>query len=759
LRNGVGVPKDFPKAAHYLKLAADQGFAKAQFAYGICLHDGVGVSMDLPRSVHYLKLAADQGFAAAQFAYRIGLPQGNEVPMDPMQVSHSLKPTPEQKHSAVPIADAALLRDGRAVLEDRSAAPGDFRFAAEEGGAEAQYRRGMSLLSGSTGHRNIPIAIRCLQLSAENGSPEGQFAVACMAENGIAAFHSADLGTAVRYYERSCDRSPAASACLGWCLQTGRGIPVDFTVAAECFKHAADSDDADGINCFGCCLERGKGVEVDIDGAVSHYRRAASKSHSDALYNFGRCLEYGIGIDRNPQRAAKYYRLSAEMKNASAQNSFGICLERGIGVHKNLSLAALFYRRAADQGHADGANNFGFCLEHCRGVQQNIEMAAQYYRFAADRGHREAKVNLARCMRLLGRWNPPDRSSDSVSHSPSPDRLSEIFRPFLESPAPLDCDERRLLCSLQRIKTATAAANAIPIPASPAPAWVGDEIGRGDSSVVRIALDSESNPIAVKTAKNADCAELIHREAAILKALKHPLILELRAHSPEMSDGGPSIATEYAGNGSLADLFAADGQRRLWGPNRIAKAIAGIALAMRFAHSRGAVHRDLRPANILVAWDWTVRIADFGRSAGSAAPRLNRPHAPWQLASVDPRYLAPECYDGTFRGASDVFAFAVLFAEILGGRPALPEALSRWQIAFAVSVDGARPEIPESAPPPARALIEDCWAADPDDRPTFEEIVDRLAEMEFKVTADVNSAKVAAFVKRIEEQEQRPATE
>jgi TPR repeat protein len=122
-------------------------------------------------------------------------------------------------------------------------------------------------------------------------------------------------------------------------LPEGRGIPVDFTVAAECFKRAAGSDDADGVNCFGCCLERGHRVDPDPDRAVAQYRRAASLAHPDALYNFGRCLEYGKGIARNLDRAAKYYRLSADQGNTAAQNSFGICVERGIGAHKQ-ALAA-----------------------------------------------------------------------------------------------------------------------------------------------------------------------------------------------------------------------------------------------------------------------------------------------------------------------------------------------------------------------------------------------------------------------------------
>jgi TPR repeat protein len=131
------------------------------------------------------------------------------------------------------------------------------------------------------------------------------------------------------------------------------------------------------------------------------------------------------------------------MKNAAAQNSFGIFLERGIGVHKNLLLAAQYYQRAAQQGHPHGANNFGFCLEHGRGVQQNIELAAEYYKFAADLGHSEAKLNHDRCLRLLGRWERADRSSEVVSHPPSLEPLSKIFRGFLENPEPLDDDGRR----------------------------------------------------------------------------------------------------------------------------------------------------------------------------------------------------------------------------------------------------------------------------------------------------------------------------
>jgi serine/threonine protein kinase len=219
---------------------------------------------------------------------------------------------------------------------------------------------------------------------------------------------------------------------------------------------------------------------------------------------------------------------------------------------------------------------------------------------------------------------------------------------------------------------------------------------------------------------------------------KHPLVVELR--SPTEMTERFSIATAYAWHGSLARHHPPIA--RLRGPNRTAKVVAGIALAMRFVHSRGAIHRDLRPENILLECDWSVRIADFGHST-TADPTALAP-------SMGSRYLAPECYDGAFLPASDVFAFALILFEIVADRPAFPEDLRLAQIAYMVANEGHRPEIPDSVPPRTRELIEECWAADPNDRPTFEEIVEWLVKIQFKVIKRANSRKIAEFVKQIE---------
>jgi hypothetical protein len=367
-------------------------------------------------------------------------------------------------------------------------------------------------------------------------------------------------------------------------------------------------------------------------------------------------LEYGKGIDQDFIRAAKYYHLAAELDDADAQNSFGICLERGIGFQSNLALAAHYYQQSALQGNPDGANNCGFCLEHGRGVEQDIRLAAQYYRSAADRGHPEGDLNYCRCLRLLGRWDPPDRSSQVTVQPPSNDFLTEPFLDCLKEPEALQSASAELIDSIQRLRVSLSAEAKVQ---NRSAEWdATSELGRGDSSVVRRVREPIGTLSAVKFPETLRGAQLIQRKAAIHKKLKHPLILDFRGSYPRMSGPTTAIVTEVAENGSLASHLPSAGNGemcRLGGETRIARIIVGIVLAMRYIHSQRVIHCNLNPDNILLDWDWNVRIGDFGFSISPNERAIPSDGQIWPSGNYD--YVAPECYDNEYSWEGDVFSF------------------------------------------------------------------------------------------------------
>jgi serine/threonine protein kinase len=182
---------------------------------------------------------------------------------------------------------------------------------------------------------------------------------------------------------------------------------------------------------------------------------------------------------------------------------------------------------------------------------------------------------------------------------------------------------------------------------------------------------------------------------------------------------------------------------------------------MRFLHSRGVIHRDLNPDNILLDLNWTVRIADFGQSImliNPEIPSLVQDKKAIDWTTGDFRYLAPECYHQRYSQMSDVFSFGMILYELVVGQSPFPKELEPTQIICAVAVKHEMPVIPEFVRPSVRKLITDCWAEEPGDRPPFDDIVDWLKAKKFKVIRNVNSLKIAEFVKEIEEIEGRNAS-
>jgi len=191
-------------------------------------------------------------------------------------------------------------------------------------------------------------------------------------------------------------------------------------------------------------------------------------------------------------------------------------------------------------------------------------------------------------------------------------------------------------------------------------------LGRGTSATVYAAWDVVlQRRVAVKVLHPglADDGGFLRRfryEAQSAAALAHPHILSVYDWG---EDGrGPFLVLEYLGGGSLRDLL--DNGRRV----SVAQAAAiGVQAAegLAYAHGRGFVHRDVKPANLVFDEDGRLRIADFGLARALAEAAMTEPDG----ATVGTaRYAAPEQALGrAVDGRSDVYALALVLYEAVTG--------------------------------------------------------------------------------------------
>jgi serine/threonine-protein kinase len=233
-------------------------------------------------------------------------------------------------------------------------------------------------------------------------------------------------------------------------------------------------------------------------------------------------------------------------------------------------------------------------------------------------------------------------------------------------------------------------------------------LGRGGMATVYLAHDEMlDRQVAVKVleslAGDGDCRRRFLREARLAAGLAHPNVVTVFDSGEH--DGAPYIVMEYVEGGSLADLIARRG--RLPADEVVAlgrQACAGL----QHAHEHGLVHRDVKPQNLLIRADGTLKVTDFGIAFSTEATRITTDGTILGTAA----YLAPEQVNGDdVDGAVDVYGLGAVLYEALTGHPPI-EVRSLAELSDA---KGRRPEpIRKSAPdvPPAleSAVM---WALEP----------------------------------------------
>jgi eukaryotic-like serine/threonine-protein kinase len=277
------------------------------------------------------------------------------------------------------------------------------------------------------------------------------------------------------------------------------------------------------------------------------------------------------------------------------------------------------------------------------------------------------------------------------------------------------------------------------------------EIARGGMATVWRARDETlARPVAVKVlhphlSQDQDFIQRFRREALAAARLAHPNIVAIYDTGSEKGDDGIErhyIVMEYCDGGALADINAGMGALK---PERAVAMGQSICDALDFAHRQGVVHRDVKPANVLMTSDGRLKVADFGiAKAAFVTSDITTTGA--ILGTVT--YLSPEQARGLEPDArSDLYALGVVLYEMVTGRPPFQE---ESQIATAMRHLRDMPPPPRSIragiPRALEAVIMKALEKDPDDR--FQSARELRAALAASVGSDLTSALPMPSVER-----------
>jgi len=238
------------------------------------------------------------------------------------------------------------------------------------------------------------------------------------------------------------------------------------------------------------------------------------------------------------------------------------------------------------------------------------------------------------------------------------------------------------------------------------------QLGQGGMGSVYLAEDTQLDDfrVAIKMlpailVANKRALRQLKAEALVSMKLIHTNIVPLRGF--EENNGNPFLVMDYVEGQTLDDLLA---EREKLTEEETVRILSPVAAALDYAHTKGVVHRDVKPGNVMIAKDGTPYILDFGiaREIQETMTRVTG-----KLSSGTLMYMSPEQNNGDEpTPAQDVYSFAAMAYECLAGKPPFSRGNIEYQI-----MNTAPAPLPPGGPRSCAAAIMAGLAKKPEDRP------------------------------------------
>ncbi|KAL2921134.1 putative serine/threonine-protein kinase SIS8 [Bienertia sinuspersici] len=260
--------------------------------------------------------------------------------------------------------------------------------------------------------------------------------------------------------------------------------------------------------------------------------------------------------------------------------------------------------------------------------------------------------------------------------------------------------------------------------------------------------------VAIKVFSKQEYSEDVilsfRQEVSLMKRLRHPNILLFMGAvtSPQRL----CIVTEFLPRGSLFRLLQRSTAKLDW-RRRIHMALDIVSMMMPNPSNRIAargmnylhncsppiIHRDLKTSNLLVDKNWMVKVADFGLSRVKHETYLTT-----KTGKGTPQWMAPEVLRNERSDEkSDIYSFGIILWELATQK--IPwEHLNAMQVIGAVGFMNQRLDIPEDVDTRWSTIIESCWLSDPQSRPSFQELLEKLKDLQRQYALQFQAAKAGS---------------
>jgi class 3 adenylate cyclase len=261
------------------------------------------------------------------------------------------------------------------------------------------------------------------------------------------------------------------------------------------------------------------------------------------------------------------------------------------------------------------------------------------------------------------------------------------------------------------------------------------KIGEGGMSNVFLAeRESDRTQVALKilNARPSDDRQLLQRfiqESALISDIDHPNVVKI--YDKGFTDDYAYIAMEYFTGGSLKDVIAGG-----LTPRQALSLLAQAAAALAAIHHLGIVHRDVKPANMMLSADGTMVLADFGIAKRTEGTMDRTMHGEF---FGTPYYISPEQANGkAATERSDIYSLGIIFYEMLmNRRPYVGDSIVEL---ISQHVGAPVPRMPRQLED-YQPLIDGMMAKDPADRlQNAEEVLAAIDRVWTQIALRANSA-------------------